>query len=212
MNIADYRREYTQSGLNRADLDTDPLKQFERWFQQAVDSDYPDANAMSLSTVSAEGKPSSRTVLLKGLDSEGFTFFTNYDSAKGKDMLANAHVALLFPWLQFERQVRVCGTVNKISKEATNAYFQSRPIGSQLSAWASNQSQQIDSRETLDQQFDAMSDRFKDSQPDTPDFWGGYKVIPQSIEFWQGRHSRLHDRFVYQLTESGHWNISRLQP
>lgn len=211
MNIADYRREYTQSGLNRKDLAADPLKQFERWFKQALDSDYPDANAMSLSTVSAEGKPSARTVLLKGLDDEGFTFFTNYNSAKGQDIAGNNQVALLFPWLQFERQVRISGTVKMLSAEASAEYFLSRPLGSQLGAWASDQSKTIASRQALSDQFNAIAERFKDRSPTTPEHWGGYKVIPEAIEFWQGRESRLHDRFEYRLVE-GLWEVHRLQP
>lgn len=211
MNIADYRREYTQSGLDRKDLAADPLAQFEHWFKQAVDSDYPDANAMVLATVSADGKPRSRTVLLKGLDTEGFTFFTNYTSAKGQDIAGNDQVALLFPWLQFERQVRICGTVKKISPEASAEYFHSRPLGSQLGAWASDQSKTIDSRQALVDQFSEVTERFKDTDPTTPEHWGGYKVIPQSIEFWQGRESRLHDRFEYQLVNR-QWQLNRLQP
>lgn len=211
MNIADYRREYTQSGLDRKDLAADPLEQFEHWFKQAVASDYPDANAMVLATVSTDGKPSSRTVLLKGLDTEGFTFFTNYTSAKGQDISGNDQVALLFPWLQFERQVRICGTVKKISPEASAEYFHSRPPGSQLGAWASDQSKTIASRQALIDQLDEATERFKDSDPTTPANWGGYKVIPQSIEFWQGRESRLHDRFEYRLVDK-QWQLNRLQP
>jgi len=211
MNIADYRREYTQSGLDRKDLAADPLKQFEQWFKQAVDSDYPDANAMSLSTVSADGKPSSRTVLLKGLDDEGFTFFSNYNSAKGQDIASNNQVALLFPWLQFERQVRICGTLQKLTPEASAEYFLSRPLSSQLGAWASDQSKRIASRQGLVDQFNEATERFKDTSPTTPEHWGGYKVTPESIEFWQGRESRLHDRFEYRLM-GGNWELNRLQP
>lgn len=211
MNIADLRREYAQSGLDRKDLTSDPLEQFARWFKQAVDSDYPDANAMSLSTVSADGKPSSRTVLLKGLDDQGFTFFTNYNSAKGQDIAANDQVALLFPWLQFERQVRICGRIQKLTPEESAEYFLSRPLGSQLGAWASEQSKTIASRQVLIDQLDEVTERFKDTAPTTPEHWGGYKVIPESIEFWQGRESRLHDRFEYRLTD-GEWQLNRLQP
>ncbi|MGB1311706.1 MAG: pyridoxamine 5'-phosphate oxidase, partial [Leucothrix sp.] len=191
-------------------LNADPMVQFGHWFQQALDSDYPDANAMVLATVSADGKPSSRTVLLKGLD-DGFTFFTNYTSAKAQDIAQNAQVALLFPWLQFERQVRICGEIHKISPEASADYFHSRPLGSQLGAWASDQSQTIASRAALVKQFEDTTERFKDSSPTTPAHWGGYKVIPESIEFWQGRESRLHDRFMYSLVDQ-QWQISRLQP
>ena len=211
MNIADLRREYTQSGLDRDDLAADPLQQFDQWFKQALDSDYPDANAMILATVSADGKPSSRTVLLKGLDDEGFTFFTNYNSAKGQDIAANKQVALLFPWLQFERQVRIGGSIKKLTPEASAEYFLSRPLSSQLGAWASDQSKTIASRDALVSQFDEVTERFKDSSPTTPEHWGGYKVIPETIEFWQGRASRLHDRFEYRLTGDT-WEVNRLQP
>ena len=211
MIIADLRREYTQSGLDRKDLAADPLVQFEHWFKQAVDSDYPDANAMVLATVAPDGKPSSRTVLLKGLDDEGFTFFTNYNSAKGQDIASNNQVALLFPWLQFERQVRIGGTVQKLTPEASAKYFLSRPLGSQLGAWASDQSKTIASRQALIDQLDNVTERFKDKPPTTPEHWGGYKVIPNSIEFWQGRESRLHDRFEYRLVD-GQWDLNRLQP
>ena len=211
MNIADQRREYAQSGLNRQDLAANPLAQFDQWLQQALSSDYPDATAMVLSTVSAEGKPSSRTVLLKGLDEEGFTFYTNYHSAKGQDIEKNKHVTLLFPWLQFERQVRINGTISKVSAELSAEYFESRPLGSQLGAWASDQSKTIESREGLIEQLSEATERFKNTTPTTPEHWGGYKVIPESIEFWQGRESRLHDRFKYQLVDE-QWQINRLQP
>lgn len=211
MNIADLRREYTQSGLDRKDLAADPFEQFDLWFKQALDSDYPDANAMSLSTVSTDGKPSSRTVLLKGFDEEGFTFFTNYNSVKGQDIAANNQVALLFPWLQFERQIRICGVAKKLSPQQSADYFLSRPLGSQLGAWASDQSKAIASRDALVDQLNEATERFKDSAPTTPEHWGGYKVIPKTIEFWQGRESRLHDRFEYRLT-AGTWELNRLQP
>jgi len=192
MNISDLRREYTQSGLDRKDLAADPFEQFDLWFKQALDSDYPDANAMSLSTVSTDGKPSSRTVLLKGFDEDGFTFFTNYNR-------------------QFERQIRICGVAKKLSPQQSADYFLSRPLGSQLGAWASDQSKAIASREALVNQLNEATERFKDSAPTTPEHWGGYKVIPETIEFWQGRESRLHDRFEYRLT-AGTWELNRLQP
>jgi len=211
MNIADYRREYTQSGLSRADLETDPFRQFERWFSQALKSDYPDANAMSLGTVSEDGKPSIRTVLLKDFDSKGFTFFTNYESDKAKNITTNDQVCLLFSWLQVERQIEIRGTAKKVSNAESAEYFSSRPPGSQLGAWASHQSHPIDTREQLMNQLDEVTERFKGKSVPLPDNWGGYRVIPESIEFWQGRENRLHDRFEYRLV-NGEWELHRLQP
>jgi pyridoxamine 5'-phosphate oxidase len=211
MNIADYRREYTQSGLYAADLDPDPFRQFDRWFTQALKSDYPDANAMTLCTVSASGKPSSRIVLLKEFDSNGFVFFTNYSSAKARDIAENNQVSLLFPWLQVERQIEICGTAKKISESESAEYFHSRPEGSQLGAWASHQSHPIDSREQLMQKLTDVSTQFSGKEIPLPEFWGGYRVSPETIEFWQGRENRLHDRFEYRLKED-HWDLQRLQP
>jgi len=211
MNIADYRREYTQSGLSRADLETDPFRQFDRWFSQALKSDYPDANAMTLATVSPEGKPSLRTVLLKAFDNNGFTFFTNYESEKAQDIADNGQVCLLFSWLQVDRQIEIRGTAKKVSHAESAEYFSSRPVGSQLSAWASHQSQPIDSREQLLSALDEVTERFKGKPIPLPDNWGGYRVIPESIEFWQGRENRLHDRFEYSAQRE-QWELQRLQP
>lgn len=211
MNIADYRREYTQSGLYAADLDPDPFRQFDRWFSQALKSDYPDANAMTLCTVSATGKPSSRIVLLKEFDSNGFVFFTNYTSAKARDIAENNQVSLLFSWLQVERQIEICGTANKISESESAQYFHSRPEGSQLGAWASHQSRPIDSREQLMQKLTDVTNQFSGKEIPLPEFWGGYRVSPETIEFWQGRENRLHDRFEYRLVDD-HWDLQRLQP
>lgn len=211
MNIADYRREYTQSGLSRADLETNPFRQFDRWFSQAIKSDYPDANAMSLGTVSPEGKPSIRTVLLKGFDSKGFIFFTNYGSEKAKNIADNDQVCLLFSWLQVDRQIEIRGTAKKVSNSESAEYFSSRPEGSQLGAWASNQSDPIDTREQLMNQLDEVTERFKGKSVPLPESWGGYRVAPESIEFWQGRENRLHDRFEYRLVDT-EWRLYRLQP
>jgi pyridoxamine 5'-phosphate oxidase len=211
MNIADYRREYTHSGLNRADLDTNPFQQFDRWFTQAIKSEYPDANALTLATVSATGKPSQRTVLLKGYDSKGFVFFTNYDSEKGQNIAENSQVSMLFSWLQVERQIEISGTAIKISNTDSAEYFHSRPESSQLGAWASHQSQSIDSREALTKQLDEVTERFKGKQIPLPENWGGYLVMPNTIEFWQGREGRLHDRFEYTLNDQ-QWDMQRLQP
>ena len=211
MNIADYRREYTQSGLYAADLDPDPFRQFDRWFSQALKSDYPDANAMTLCTVSAAGKPSSRIVLLKEFDTNGFVFFTNYSSAKAQNIAENNQVSLLFPWLQVERQIEICGTATKISETESAEYFHSRPQGSQLGAWASHQSRPIDSREQLMQRLSDVSKQFEGKEIPLPEFWGGYRVVPETIEFWQGRENRLHDRFEYRR-QADHWDLQRLQP
>lgn len=211
MNIADYRREYTLNGLSRADLAADPFEQFERWFTQALNSNYPDANAMSLATVSPDGKPSIRTVLLKEFDNQGFVFFTNYASAKANNIAENEQVSLLFPWLQVERQIEICGRAVKISEAESAEYFGSRPTGSQLGAWASQQSQTIANRETLLRQLEDVTQRFKDTSRIPLPNWGGYRVLPETIEFWQGRENRLHDRFEYRLN-AGQWQLNRLQP
>ncbi|PWQ98759.1 pyridoxamine 5'-phosphate oxidase [Leucothrix arctica] len=211
MKIADYRREYTQSGLYRADLDTNPFQQFDRWFTQAIKSDYPDANAMTLATVSATGKPTQRTVLLKGYDSKGFVFFTNYDSGKGHDIAENDQVSLLFSWLQVERQIEISGTAVKLSSADSAEYFHSRPESSQLGAWASHQSQSIESREDLLKQLNEVTERFSGDTIPLPEHWGGYLVVPNTVEFWQGREGRLHDRFEYTLSDK-EWHMKRLQP
>ena len=211
MNIADYRREYTQSGLYRADLDTNPFQQFDRWFSQALKSDYPDANAMTLATVTAAGKPTQRTVLLKSYDSKGFVFFTNYDSEKGQNIAENNQVSLLFSWLQVERQIEISGTATKISQADSAEYFHSRPESSQLGAWASHQSQSIDSRDEIIKQLNEVTERFRGDKIPLPENWGGYLVVPNTMEFWQGREGRLHDRFEYTLEEQ-QWNMQRLQP
>ncbi|RVU83457.1 pyridoxamine 5'-phosphate oxidase [Leucothrix sargassi] len=212
MNIADYRREYTQSGLYRADLDTNPFQQFDRWFSQAIKSDYPDANAMTLATVNATGKPTQRTVLLKGYDSKGFVFYTNYDSEKGQNIAENNQVSLLFSWLQVERQIEISGTAVKISSAESAEYFYSRPESSQLGAWASHQSQSIESRDELLQQLRDVTERFDGEKIPLPENWGGYLVVPNTLEFWQGREGRLHDRFEYKLNDEQQWEMRRLQP
>ena len=211
MKIADYRREYTQSGLYRADLDTDPFQQFDRWFSQAIKSDYPDANAMTLATVSATGKPSQRIVLLKGYDSKGFVFFTNYDSGKAHDIAENDQVSLLFSWLQVERQIEISGRAVKLPIADSSEYFHSRPESSQLGAWASHQSQSIDSRDELMKLLSDVTERFKGETIPLPEHWGGYLIIPDTMEFWQGREGRLHDRFEYTLSDE-EWHMQRLQP
>ncbi|WP_018417094.1 pyridoxamine 5'-phosphate oxidase [Teredinibacter turnerae] len=211
MNLEDIRREYLLGGLNREDLLPNPIDQFNVWLEHAIASGVPDPTAMTLATVSKDGQPSQRIVLLKHLDQRGFVFFTNYRSHKAEDIAGNPRVSLHFPWHFMERQVKVEGTAVKISTAETLKYFLTRPRESQLAAWASEQSQRIDSRKALLSQFEAMKAKFTKGEIPLPDFWGGYVVKPQAIEFWQGGASRLHDRFLY-CNENGSWQISRLAP
>jgi len=212
VKLDDIRRDYLKGGLNREDLAESPFEQFERWMQQAIDAELTaDPTAMVLATVDADGKPSQRVVLLKGVEDGGFVFFTNYDSLKGQDIARNPQVSLHFGWLPIERQVIIQGEAEKVSAEASDRYFQSRPRASQIGAWTSHQSHPVESREALEASFKATEERFTDQSVPTPEFWGGYCVKPTNIEFWQGRASRLHDRFVYRL-EQGQWQVERLQP
>ncbi len=211
MKLDDIRREYVAQGLNREDLFAEPLKQFELWLQQAVDAGIKDPTAMTLATVGADGAPSQRIVLLKQCDAKGFVFFTNYGSRKAQDIEQNPQVSLHFPWHMFERQVKVQGRATRISTAESLRYFLSRPHESQLAAWASKQSHSIRSRQVLLQQFEAMKQKFQQGEVPLPDFWGGYRVEPTAMEFWQGRENRLHDRFEYRLGEQG-WSIERLAP
>lgn len=205
-----YKQASNDEALLRADLDDDPFKQFEMWFQQAKTAGVIEPSAMSLAT-SDNSTVSLRTVLLKYFDLEGLVFFTNYDSKKSKDIMANPQVALLFPWLKMERQVKISGRAERVSTQESLKYFSSRPKGSQLGAWASQQSSHLSSRQVLLSQFDVMKNKFKSGAIPLPDFWGGYRVIPHSIEFWQGRENRLHDRFEYRK-EGDEWTINRLAP
>lgn len=212
MDIGELRNEYTQSGLKRADLSDDPLAQFELWFQQARDAQLHEVNAMSLATCGADGMPQVRTVLLKLFDQRGYVFFTNYQSAKARELTDNPQAALLFPWLGLERQVRISGQVEKISAKESFAYFTSRPRGSQLGAWISEQSSVISSRTVLKTLMNQIKEKFKSGHVPLPDAWGGYRIIPDRYEFWQGRANRLHDRFQYRLIEPDRWEINRLAP
>ncbi len=208
--IDNLRQEYTSQGLRREDLDPDPIAQFQKWFEQARTAGILEPNAMTLSTADAAGCVSSRTVLLKAYDQRGFVFFTNYGSRKARQIAENAQVSLLFPWLALERQVAVLGKAERISHAESLRYFMSRPFGSRIGAWVSDQSRVISSRKLLEDKFRQMMEKFRDGQVPLPDFWGGYRVEPSSLEFWQGGSSRLHDRFFY--TGGGPWTIERLQP
>jgi pyridoxamine 5'-phosphate oxidase len=211
MSIADLRREYTKGGLDEAHVEADPLLQFRRWFDEAVTAGVEEPNAMTLATADATGKPSARTVLLKGVDRSGFVFFTNYGSQKGRDLAENPRACLVFFWKALERQVSVQGRVEKVSRAETEAYFRTRPTGSQLGAWASEQSQVIGSRAELEAKLEEVTARFTGQEIQPPPGWGGYRVIPESLEFWQGRPSRLHDRLRYRK-EGEQFVIERLCP
>jgi pyridoxamine 5'-phosphate oxidase len=211
-DLTGLRNEYAAHGLRRADLHSDPLQQFGAWFAAALAADIRDVNAMSLATATPDGKPSVRIVLLKGFDERGFAFFTNYDSAKAHELDANPHAALVFYWVQLQRQIRISGAVEKTSREDSAAYFHSRPIGSQLGAWVSKQSEAIDARQVLDARLTEMTERYEKGDIPLPPHWGGYRVKPDRFEFWQGRPNRLHDRFRYSRQADGTWLIDRLAP
>jgi pyridoxamine 5'-phosphate oxidase len=214
MKIADIRREYTSGGLRRADLDANPIAQFQKWFGQAakvLTLKEIDVNAATLATADKNGRPSARTILLKGVDERGFIFFTNYESRKGRELAENPNASLVFFWQQLERQICVAGLVEKVSREESEKYFKSRPRGSQLAAWASNQSNVVKDRETLEVKWSEMEKKFPNEIPLPPN-WGGYVLKPERIEFWQGRPSRLHDRFNYSRQTDGSWKIERLSP
>ena len=210
MNIADIRQEYMRSGLSEAQAERDPIRQFERWFQDALSAKLPLPNAMTLSTVTPEGAPSARIVLLKGIEDGAFVFFTNYLSRKGRELERRAAACLLFLWSELERQVRIDGTVEKVPAPASDTYFATRPLGARLSAWASAQSAVVADRAILEGAMAAAKQRYGESPP-RPPHWGGYRVIPQEIEFWQGRSDRLHDRLRYRRNGDA-WTIERLSP
>lgn len=199
-------------GLRRRDLDPDPVKQFANWFTAAIEAGIRDVNAMSLATAGGDGKPSVRIVLLKGFDQDGFVFFTNYQSEKGRQLEENPHSACAFYWIELDRQIRVSGRVAKTSREESERYFHSRPRGSQLGAWASRQSEVLDARRVLDARMAEMTERYGDGPVPLPPHWGGYVIRPETFEFWQGRANRLHDRFRYTRQRDGSWQINRLAP
>ncbi len=212
MDVSDLRRSATGFALEREDLDDDPIEQFEEWFSYACETVPMDPNAFSIATVDREGRPSSRTVLLKYFDENGFVFFSNYGSEKAKHIESNPHVAMLFFWSEAARQVKIRGTAEKVPTSETLKYFATRPRGSQIGAWVSAQSSVISSRALLETEFRRLKDKFRDKEVPLPSFWGGYRVVPQEIEFWQGRRNRLHDRFRYTLEDDGRWSIARLAP
>ena len=211
MPLADLRKDYSLSGLAEKDLARDPFRQFQKWFQEAEAAKVIEPNAMVVSTVSKSGQPSSRVILLKGVDGRGFVFYTNYESRKGREIEANPRVSLLFPWLALERQVVVEGSVTKISREESEAYFHSRPHASQIGAWASQQSTIISGRSVIEDAAKALEKKYAGQQVPIPPHWGGYRVSPESVEFWQGRRSRLHDRLRYRR-EKDAWIVERLSP
>ena len=228
MNLADLRQDYRLASLDTTDVASDPFEQFKKWFDEVIKSQILEPNAMTLATATADGKPSARVVLLKSVEHQGFVFFTNYESRKGEELAANPHAALCFCWLELQRQVRIEGTVEKIAEAASDAYFQSRPVGSRIGAWASPQSRVVENRAVLEQseafhkkQFNVIATKEatdgtsrnsrEGGQIPRPQHWGGYVLKPLMIEFWQGRSSRLHDRIVYTL-EQGAWKIERLAP
>ncbi len=212
LDLQSLRTEYTKGGLEREDLHENPIEQFNRWMQQTVDAQLPDPNAMTIATVDASGQPSQRIVLLKQLDDRGFVFFTNLNSHKAQDLKQNPKISLHFPWYFLERQVKVCGLAEQLSTADVLKYFVTRPRDSQLGAWASQQSRPISSRALLLQQFETMKNKFAKGEIPVPDFWGGFRVKPHQIEFWQGGAARLHDRFQYNLQPDNSWTIERLEP
>lgn len=212
MNLADLRREYTKGGLRRADLEPDPLVQFQKWFEQALNAQILEPSAMTLATADEKGRPSARIVLLKAVDERGFVFFTNYESRKGGELALNPHAALVCYWAELEREVLVAGEATKVSREESAKYFAMRPRGSQLGAWVSKQSSVVENRAFLETELAKAEERFAHRHVELPPYWGGYVLNPVRIEFWQGRPNRLHDRFQYSKEPGGSWRIERLSP
>ncbi len=212
MPLADLRKDYALSGLTEKDLARDPFRQFEKWFQEAEAAKIAEPNAMTLATAGRDGRPSARTVLLKGVDGRGFVFYTNYESRKGRELDVNPRATLLFPWIALERQVIVEGPVTRTSREESEAYFHSRPLASQLGAWVSQQSSIIPGRKTLDDAMKELEKKYAGQTVPLPPQWGGFRLNPETVEFWQGRRSRLHDRLRYRRGADGGWTVERLAP
>lgn len=210
--IAALRREYRNSPFHKSDAAADPFSQFKVWFDQALEADVADPTAMVLATASPAGAPSARVVLLKGFDAEGFSFFTNYESRKAEELARNPQAALVFWWHELDRQVRIEGAVERTAPEASEAYFESRPRGSQLGAWASPQSRVLQGRAALEARLAEVEARFAEAPIPRPPYWGGFRVVPHAVEFWQGRPSRLHDRLRYRRDDQGAWHCERLAP
>jgi pyridoxamine 5'-phosphate oxidase len=209
---ADLRRDYSLAGLSENDLARDPFRQFEKWFQEAEAAKIPEPNAMVVATVSREARPSTRTMLLKGFDGRGFVFYTNLESRKGRDLAAHPRASLLFPWIALERQVIAEGTVTSVAREEAEAYFHSRPQASQLAAWASAQSTVISGRQILEEAMKALEKKYAGAEIPLPAHWGGFRLAPETVEFWQGRRNRLHDRLRYRREKTGDWVIERIAP
>ena len=211
-HAARLRKEYTRAGLKEPDADPDPIGQFRRWFDEAFAAGLHEPNAMTLATATTDGRPSARVVLLKGLDERGFVFYTSYEGRKSRELETNPYAALVFYWGELERQVRIEGRVSYVSEEESDAYFAGRPRGSQLGAWVSEQSRPIEDRDALEERLRELEAEYEGRKVPRPPFWGGYRVEPEVIEFWQGRENRLHDRLIYRRSESGGWRRERLQP
>jgi pyridoxamine 5'-phosphate oxidase len=211
-HVARLRKEYTRAGLKESDAASGPIEQFRNWFDEALAADLHEPNAMTLATATPDGRPSARVVLLKGLDERGFVFYTSYEGRKGGELETNPYCALVFYWGELERQVRVEGRASRVSEEESDEYFGSRPRGSQLGAWASEQSRPVEGRGALEERLRGLEAEYEGREVPRPPFWGGYRVEPEVVEFWQGRENRLHDRLVYRRSDNGEWGRERLQP